>query len=109
MLAIGCIQAQKCHTRHCPTRVATQDKRLARGLVPAAKAVRAANYVQALRHDMLRVAHAAGVSHPALIPSEAVEIIGVNGRPVSVAEHCGAPHDVERLHPGDVAAMTTLA
>ena len=24
MLAIGCIQAQKCHTGHCPTGVATQ-------------------------------------------------------------------------------------
>jgi glutamate synthase domain-containing protein 2 len=24
MLAIGCIQAQRCHTNHCPTGVATQ-------------------------------------------------------------------------------------
>jgi glutamate synthase domain-containing protein 2 len=32
MLAIGCIQAQKCHTGHCPTGVATRQRRLARGL-----------------------------------------------------------------------------
>ena len=27
MMAIGCIQAQKCHTDHCPTGVATQNPR----------------------------------------------------------------------------------
>ena len=32
MLAIGCIQAQKCHTGHCPTGVATQSAYLQRGL-----------------------------------------------------------------------------
>ena len=35
MLAIGCIQAQKCHTDHCPTGVATQNPWLAHGLDPA--------------------------------------------------------------------------
>jgi glutamate synthase domain-containing protein 2 len=32
MLSIGCIQAQECHTGHCPTGIATQSKRLQRGL-----------------------------------------------------------------------------
>ena len=45
MLAIGCIQAQKCHTDTCPTGVATQNAWLAHGLDPALKSVRAANYV----------------------------------------------------------------
>ena len=27
MMAVGCIQAQKCHTNHCPAGVATQDPR----------------------------------------------------------------------------------
>ena len=31
MMAIGCIQAQRCHTGHCPTGVATQSKWLMRG------------------------------------------------------------------------------
>ena len=35
MLAIGCIQAQKCHTDTCPTGVATQNAWLAHGLDPA--------------------------------------------------------------------------
>ena len=37
MLAIGCIQAQKCHTDTCPTGVATQNAWLARGLVPRSR------------------------------------------------------------------------
>ena len=39
MLALGCIQAQKCHTDRCPT-VATQNAWLSRGLDPALKSVR---------------------------------------------------------------------
>ena len=31
MMSIGCIQAQKCHTDHCPTGVATQNDWLSRG------------------------------------------------------------------------------
>ena len=34
MLAIGCIQAQRCHTGHCPTGVATQNRWLMHGLDP---------------------------------------------------------------------------
>lgn len=32
MFAVGCIQAQRCHTNTCPVGVATQSRRLARGL-----------------------------------------------------------------------------
>ena len=34
MMAIGCIQAQRCHTGRCPTGVATQNPWLVRGLDP---------------------------------------------------------------------------
>ena len=34
MLAVGCIQAQKCHTDHCPVGIATQNPRYTRGLDP---------------------------------------------------------------------------
>jgi glutamate synthase domain-containing protein 2 len=43
MLAIGCIQAQRCHTGSCPTGVATQSKWLMHGLDPDVKHARAAN------------------------------------------------------------------
>ncbi|MFG1903120.1 FMN-binding glutamate synthase family protein [Micromonospora carbonacea] len=75
MLAIGCIQAQKCHTDTCPTGVATQHPWLARGLDPARKSVRAANYLRTLRRDLVRVAEACGVEHPGLIDADSVEIL----------------------------------
>ncbi|MCZ7437025.1 FMN-binding glutamate synthase family protein [Micromonospora sp. WMMC241] len=81
MLAIGCIQAQKCHTDTCPTGVATQNAWLARGLDPARKSVRAANYIRTLRRDLVKVAEACGVEHPGLIGTDSVEI--VDGRTAS--------------------------
>ncbi|WP_250282491.1 MULTISPECIES: FMN-binding glutamate synthase family protein [unclassified Frankia] len=75
MLALGCIQAQRCHTGHCPTGVATQSRWLTRGLDPQDKAARVANYVSGLRHDLLRLAHACAVSHPALVTLGSFEIL----------------------------------
>jgi glutamate synthase domain-containing protein 2 len=81
MLAIGCIQAQKCHEDTCPTGVATQNPWLVRGLDPQLKAVRFANYVKTLRRDLVKVAEACGVEHPGLIDPSAVEIL--DGRTAS--------------------------
>ncbi len=75
MLSIGCIQAQKCHTDTCPTGVATQDRWLAHGLDPGLKSVRAANYIKTLRRDLLKVAEACGVEHPALIGADSIELL----------------------------------
>jgi glutamate synthase domain-containing protein 2 len=75
MLAIGCIQAQKCHTDTCPTGVATQNPWLAHGLDPALKSVRAATYIATLRRDLRKVAEACGVEHPGLIDTSAVEVL----------------------------------
>ncbi len=75
MMAIGCIQAQRCHTGHCPTGVATQSKWLMRGLDPDHKAARMANYLAVLRQEILWLCHACGVDHPALITLEHFEIL----------------------------------
>ncbi|MDK3257604.1 FMN-binding glutamate synthase family protein [Blastococcus capsensis] len=75
MLAIGCIQAQKCHADTCPTGVATQNAWLVRGLDPALKSTRAANYIGTLRRDLLKVAEACGVEHPGLIDTDSVEVL----------------------------------
>src|SRR5205085_8963782 len=53
MMAIGCIQAQRCHTNHCPTGVATHHPWLVRGVDPTSKAARLANYIITLRKDLL--------------------------------------------------------
>ena len=59
MLSIGCIQAQRCHTNHCPTGVATQNRWLMRGLDPNAK-IRAPRELHAvtLRKELTHLAHA---------------------------------------------------
>ncbi len=44
MMATGCIQAQQCHTNHCPVGVTTQNKRLERALDVEDKGHRVYNY-----------------------------------------------------------------
>lgn len=75
MLAVGCIQAQECHTGHCPTGVATHSKWLTRGLDPTDKSVRVMNYIVSLRAEILKLSHACGAAHPALVPLSAVEMV----------------------------------
>lgn len=75
MLALGCIQAQKCHTDHCPTGVATQKPWLTHGLDPTLKSERVNNYIRTLRRDLLKVAEAVGVEHPGLIGPEDVDLV----------------------------------
>lgn len=82
MLAIGCIQAQLCHTGSCPTGVTTQNRWLMRGLDPELKSARLANYLVALRKDLLSLARACGKPHPALVPLDCVDIIdGLTRKP----------------------------
>ena len=75
MLAIGCIQAQRCHTGHCPTGVATQNRWLMRGLEPKSKAARLANYVTVLRKELLQLARACGVDHPCEVGLDRFDIL----------------------------------
>ena len=75
MLAIGCIQAQRCHTNHCPTGVATQNAWLVRGLEPTSKSARLANYILTLRKELLCLSHAAGVLHPAIVTADDLEVL----------------------------------
>jgi glutamate synthase domain-containing protein 2 len=75
MLSIGCIQAQDCHTGHCPTGVATQNKWLMRGLDPTLKSARLANYLMTLRKELSALAHACGQPHPALVPLDQLDIV----------------------------------
>ncbi len=76
MLAIGCIQAQRCHTGHCPAGVATQSAWLMRGLDPTLKAARLANYLVSFRKELQQLAFACGHRHPALVPLSAIDILG---------------------------------
>lgn len=75
MMAIGCIQAQRCHTGRCPTGVATQSRWLMHGLDPGLACNRAANYLLALRAELLALARSCGVPHPALVTPEHFEVV----------------------------------
>ena len=79
MLAIGCIQAQKCHTGHCPTGVATQNKWLQRGLNIKDKSERCAQYIMGFRKELLQLTYASGYEHPSEFTGQDIEISsGVN-------------------------------
>ena len=57
MLAVGCIQAQQCHTGNCPAGVATQSKWFQRGLNVEDKATRMARYLTSFRKEPLSFAY----------------------------------------------------
>jgi glutamate synthase domain-containing protein 2 len=64
MMAVGCIQAQKCHTNTCPVGVATQDPRRARALVVPDKAVRVKQYQEGTVAQALQILSAMGLDAP---------------------------------------------
>ncbi|AHV91873.1 FMN-binding glutamate synthase family protein [Bordetella holmesii] len=64
MFAIGCIQAQACHTGKCPTGVTTQDPMRQRALVVPDKAQRVAHFHQNTLHALAELLEAAGLTHP---------------------------------------------
>tara|TARA_B100001996_G_scaffold223843_1_gene172225 strand:- start:1650 stop:3116 length:1467 start_codon:yes stop_codon:yes gene_type:complete len=79
MISIGCIQAQKCHTGHCPTGVATQQKWLQRGLNVIDKSERCAQYIKGFRKELLQLTYASGYQHPSEFTGQDIEISsGVN-------------------------------
>jgi glutamate synthase domain-containing protein 2 len=108
MLAIGCIQAQRCHTGHCPTGVATQNQWLMKGLDPTHKAYRLANYIVALRKELLQIAHACGKVHPALLTLDEFEIVDECFGTRSLTECFGVDPASRDLSEQDAAAVAAL-
>ncbi|NIF83050.1 FMN-binding glutamate synthase family protein [Comamonas sp. Tr-654] len=64
MMALGCIQAQSCHTGTCPTGVTTQDAVRQQALVVPDKATRVANFHRNTLHALQELVQAAGLRHP---------------------------------------------
>ena len=64
MFALGCIQAQHCHTGHCPTGVTTQDPQRQRALVVPDKAERVHQFHRSTLHALQELVQAAGLQHP---------------------------------------------
>ncbi|WP_460113676.1 FMN-binding glutamate synthase family protein [Streptomyces platensis] len=64
MMAVGCIQAQRCHTNTCPVGVATQDPHRARALDVADKSARVHRFQKATVDSALQIMGSMGVQHP---------------------------------------------
>lgn len=60
MFAIGCIQALRCNTNHCPTGVATQDPSLVKGLAVKDKAKRVFHFHNNTVHAVMELLAACG-------------------------------------------------
>jgi len=87
MFSLGCLQAQTCHTGHCPTGVTTQDPRRMRALVVPDKAERVFNFHQNTLHALKELLGAAGLRHPSEI---------------------GPEHVIRRVSSNEVRSLSTL-
>ena len=86
MFALGCIQAQSCHTGRCPTGVTTQDPVRQRSLVVPDKAVRVYNFHQQTLHALQELVQAAGLQHPSDITAHHIVRRGSDHRVSSLAQ-----------------------
>jgi len=64
MFALGCIQAQTCHTGNCPTGVATQDPKRQVALVVPSKADRVRNFHRETLESVREMVAATGLAQP---------------------------------------------
>lgn len=64
MFAVGCIQAQRCHTNTCPVGVTTQDPRRVRALDVPSKSLRVQRFQAATVASAMKIMAATGVSDP---------------------------------------------
>jgi glutamate synthase domain-containing protein 2 len=87
MFALGCIQAQTCHTGTCPTGVTTQDALRQRALNVPDKAERVAMYHENTLKALKELVQAAGLQHP---------------------EELGPEHIVRRVDGNDVKLLINL-
>ncbi len=102
MLAIGCIQAKRCHTGHCPAGVATQNKWLMRGLNPTDKSARLANYLVTLRRELMWLTYTVGKEHPAEVTLDDFEIIDDHFNAGHAADIFGYLNSPEAMAPAPV-------
>lgn len=86
MFSLGCIQALKCNKNTCPTGITTHNKRLQKGLNPADKSVKVANFCKNLVHEVEVISHSCGVGRPRLLKRKHVRIMQSDGTSVPMDE-----------------------
>jgi glutamate synthase domain-containing protein 2 len=103
MFALGCIQAQSCHTGKCPTGVATQDPLRQRALVVPDKAERVTNFHDNSLRALADLLATAGLMHPSELRPEHLL------RRVSATEVRSAAELYTFLRPGELLTGKTAA
>ena len=96
MMAVGCIQAQRCHTGECPTGVATQDPRRNRAVVVKDKSEAVYNYHKTTVNTAVRLMASMGVTDPADFTPEMLR------RNISPTESRSYASIYEWLRPGQL-------
>ncbi len=86
MFALGCIQSLQCNKNTCPTGVATHDEDLQKGLDPADKAQRVAQYAKNVRSEVAMIARACGVKDPRHLKRHHARMIIDDTRSASLAD-----------------------
>ncbi|MDE2433235.1 MAG: FMN-binding glutamate synthase family protein [Burkholderiales bacterium] len=96
MFALGCIQAQSCHTGHCPTGVTTQDPARMRALVVPDKAERVYRYHHNTLFALKELVQAAGLMHPGEITADHIlrRVSGCDTRRLSQLLRYAEPGDI---------------
>jgi len=80
MFALGCIQAQACHTGSCPTGVTTQDPKRQRALVVPTKTERVWRFHQNTLEALKELVQAAGLDHPGQISASHIVRRGADNK-----------------------------
>ena len=86
MFALGCLQAQTCHTGNCPTGVTTQDPLREKSLVVGDKTDRVYKYHEMTMHALKELVQAAGLKHPQEVTAHHIVRRSSDGKVRSLAQ-----------------------
>lgn len=78
MNTIGCINAAKCHTNHCPVGVTSHLPHLEEGLVVQEKRFRTANYLRTMREGLFMLGASCGIDSPSKFSKQHIAIREAN-------------------------------
>ncbi len=108
MFALGCIQAQHCHTGACPTGVTTQDPVRQQSLVVPDKAQRVHNFHQMTLEALKELVQAAGLNHPRDITPHHIVRRSANRRVRSLAQIILTQLENGALLKNDLSALPVI-
>ncbi len=96
MFALGCLQAQTCHTGKCPTGVTTQDPKRMRALDVPDKSARVFQFHQNTLLALKELMAAAGLSHPRELGPEHVirRVSATEVRSLAALHHWAKPGEL---------------